>query len=405
MKTSTAKWLGMVMLMAGIGMGGAGVRLLLRPVEYQAVTSLQLNRDITDSPAFPYSMEYDPHFLPAEFKIIRSGTILNRVAETLDLNNAWAGKHGNGTKLKTPETIQLLERMLRVRRIRNSSGIQICITSEDPVEAARLANAIADSYHDYRAEQSARLFYVPDGVNPRWYFSHHQTSVVNLYDYPQVYVEACAPPTQPFRRNQCLGIAWLECGIILSTLGVSLIVRSRSVAGIRFDMNPKLILSLALVLSGGLFGCSKTVHDVSLADINITFTRPFARPSPNCPQAALLPPSGNNQNYVAFTNIVAGQISALTVTWADPKCFNTENQARDFLRELLSSPIDASRWHVWEFAEGEPILVATVEHASGKRGKLYVWSYPGIHWAYLDKKGAWWWAMDERLQAPNLKRP
>ena len=166
-------------------------------------------------------------------------------------------------------------------------------------------------------------------------------------------------------------------------------------------MNVKLItiLCLALGLSGVLFGCSTTdrhrAEYVSVPEIKITFAkRRVAPPSGDLPHDAKYPPGFDSNVYGALTNIVAGRISALTVTWADSKRFKTEGQTADFLRELLSST-NTQTWtyHVWSYGDGVPSVLATVEHTVGKKGKWLIWSSPNVAWAYQDGSGKWWWGL------------
>jgi hypothetical protein len=159
-------------------------------------------------------------------------------------------------------------------------------------------------------------------------------------------------------------------------------------------MKRKLILCLALVLSGGLLIAQSTN---SLA-VKITFTKPFVASQHSLPREALTQPGWGPKEHGAFTNIVAGRISALNVTWADSKYFKTENQMQIFLNELLNSSTQTWNYHVWSWMDSEPMLIATVEHKTGKQGKLFVWFYPNIYWAYLDENGKWWWSMSEVLK-------
>jgi hypothetical protein len=131
---------------------------------------------------------------------------------------------------------------------------------------------------------------------------------------------------------------------------------------------------------------------VPVADIKITFAKLSLAPSRALPTEVLDPPSSDVKEYGPFTNIVAGHIASLDVTWANPNDFKTENQTRKFLRELLSST-NTETWtfHVWSWAEGQPSIVAAVNHTNGKQGAWMIWCSPGPFWAYKDENGKWWW--------------
>jgi hypothetical protein len=100
----------------------------------------------------PSSLGYDPYFIPTEFEAIQSDIILGTVVQSLNLNTEWGRKCGGG-ELKTPETVRLLKRSLKLRRVRCTSFIEIQIISEDPSEAAQIANAIAETYRDHWLER------------------------------------------------------------------------------------------------------------------------------------------------------------------------------------------------------------------------------------------------------------
>ncbi len=94
---------------------------------------------------------YDPYFLQTQFEVMQSQAVLNRVIDELDLNQAWGRKYAGGYPLKTSEALTLLKARLDLRPVRNTSLIEIRVFSDNPSEAAQLANAIADSYREYRA--------------------------------------------------------------------------------------------------------------------------------------------------------------------------------------------------------------------------------------------------------------
>ncbi len=166
------------------------------------------------------------------------------------------------------------------------------------------------------------------------------------------------------------------------------------------SMKPKLIFGLALVLSGGWFGCSTAEHHsqwVKVDDIKITFASPLLAPRRDVPPPEAFYPAGEaGREYGSFTNIVAGRIARIQVTWADPNHFKSENQTREFLCGLLANPKTQTwKYHVWSFGDDVPSLVADIKDAAGKTGKWIIWSYPSNYWAYQDGAGQWWWGDTE----------
>jgi succinoglycan biosynthesis transport protein ExoP len=129
------------------------------PESYASVARIKIERDVSDiqglaeRPAYGY----DPYFIQTEFEVIQSEKVLGKVIDLLDLNTVWGRKYQNGEKLKTTETMTILKGRLALRPVRNTSLIEIRVYSEDRDEAARIANAIAEVYRDYRQEQRRQL--------------------------------------------------------------------------------------------------------------------------------------------------------------------------------------------------------------------------------------------------------
>lgn len=84
------------------------------------------------------------------FEIIQSKLVLDSVITNLNLNEVWGRKYNGGTLLATPKTLEMLKSRMRFAQVRNAKFTAITFYSEDPNEAARVANAIAQAYRDYR---------------------------------------------------------------------------------------------------------------------------------------------------------------------------------------------------------------------------------------------------------------
>jgi capsular polysaccharide biosynthesis protein len=86
-----------------------------------------------------------------EFESIQSEAVLGKVIDALDLNQAWGKKYAGGSSLKTYEALPLLKARLDLRPVRGADLIEIRVFSDDRDEAAKLANAIADTYREDRS--------------------------------------------------------------------------------------------------------------------------------------------------------------------------------------------------------------------------------------------------------------
>ncbi len=82
-------------------------------------------------------------------ELLQSRVVLEPVIATLNLNQAWGKRYLKGEQLQTEESYKLLQNRLSLVPIRNTKLINVSVTSEDPREAALIANAVAENYQDY----------------------------------------------------------------------------------------------------------------------------------------------------------------------------------------------------------------------------------------------------------------
>ena len=119
---------------------------------YRATCRVRPNREIV--PAFAQTNGYyDPYFIQTEFEAIQSEAVLDRVVKTLDLNTAWSQKFGSSEKIKTSQSRMILRHQLAISLIPNTNLIGISICNEDKMQAAKIANALAEAFRDYRQTQ------------------------------------------------------------------------------------------------------------------------------------------------------------------------------------------------------------------------------------------------------------
>ena len=151
MKIHRTKILGFALLPAGLALCATGLWLLLSPPQYQAVVRIALEPDSATATT------HEEDFVELEFEVIQSEVVLGKVVDGLNLNDEWGRKYAGGNRLKTVETIDLLKRRINLRPVRSTTLIEILATSNNPDEAAKIANAIAKAYHNYRVETRQRL--------------------------------------------------------------------------------------------------------------------------------------------------------------------------------------------------------------------------------------------------------
>ena len=133
----------------------ATVVTFILPPSYSSMARIEVKpdsgdiRSMGDTPSSAY-MSYDAYFIQTEFEIMQSEKVLGRVIESLDLNNKWGTRYNGGTPLKTEDTMQLLKQRMSLSPERNTTLIDITVYSEDPADAAKVANGIAAAYQEYR---------------------------------------------------------------------------------------------------------------------------------------------------------------------------------------------------------------------------------------------------------------
>ncbi len=131
------------------------------PEQFASTATLKIERDKSDIDEFGGNSgrfnTFDPYFIQTEFEVIQSEVILSNVVGVLDLNDKWGKKYNDGSKFKTSESVGILKGRLDLRPRRNTTLIDIRVFSENPNDAAELANAVASTYQTWRKEKGFRL--------------------------------------------------------------------------------------------------------------------------------------------------------------------------------------------------------------------------------------------------------
>jgi uncharacterized protein involved in exopolysaccharide biosynthesis len=128
----------------------------LLPVSYASTARIKVEPDqvdfsFTDGGQSAPMQAYDPYFIQTTFQVMQSQIILSNVVAQLNLNASWGRRYYGGQTLKTAESAGILKRRMDLKPVRDTKLISITVFSDEKNEAAQLANAIAKSYADYRA--------------------------------------------------------------------------------------------------------------------------------------------------------------------------------------------------------------------------------------------------------------
>src|SRR5215831_628985 len=103
------------------------------PQSYGSHCRIKVENDKTDIPFAqdrPMSAGYDPYFIQNEFETIKSDRVLTNVVVKKDLNSKWAQKYGGGARLNTTEATRILKGNIDLRAERNTSFIEIYVSSD-----------------------------------------------------------------------------------------------------------------------------------------------------------------------------------------------------------------------------------------------------------------------------------
>ena len=134
---------------------------LMMPKKFTATTQLEVREDAMDVDPF-YERQatrigYNPFFLMTQEKIMKSRPVLTEVIRNLNLQKLWGMELNEDKSPVSPElALQILSRSLRVEQDRDTTLMNISVTSEDAKRSAEIANEIANVYRDRRLNAKRR---------------------------------------------------------------------------------------------------------------------------------------------------------------------------------------------------------------------------------------------------------
>jgi len=131
---------------------GAFVTSLL-PERFMATCRIKVQQDSPTVQSFGGMQNmpsYNPYFLLTEMEVLQSALILGEVVDNAQLTRVWGGRLKGGAELPREVAVEWLKRRVRIQQQRNTSNIDITVVADEPGEAARLANLIAETYLNQR---------------------------------------------------------------------------------------------------------------------------------------------------------------------------------------------------------------------------------------------------------------
>jgi capsular exopolysaccharide synthesis family protein len=129
------------------------------PESFSSFVRISILREASDveglrDRGFGSALVYDPYALQTEFQRIQSRPVLEKVVERLNLQEEWARKFKSPTAMSKDVAYRRLKGHISVQQSHSSTLVEIHAFSDNKDEAAKLANAIAETYAQHRAEKS-----------------------------------------------------------------------------------------------------------------------------------------------------------------------------------------------------------------------------------------------------------
>ncbi|MBP1589080.1 MAG: polysaccharide biosynthesis tyrosine autokinase [Kiritimatiellae bacterium] len=133
---------------------------VMMPKKYTAQTQIEVRDEQLDVDPFSNRQAsgagYNPFFLLTQEKIMTSRPILTKVMHNLNLQRVWGAElNEDKSPLDAEETRRMLQRSIRVEQDRDTTLMNIRVTTENPKQSAEIANEIASVYQASR-EQDVR---------------------------------------------------------------------------------------------------------------------------------------------------------------------------------------------------------------------------------------------------------
>jgi Mg-chelatase subunit ChlD len=100
---------------------------------------------------------YDPYFIQTENETIRSEAVLGKAVEKLGLDKEWVNKKNANETITKQAAIAELKQKIDVKPVPNTHFLEINAKADKAADAAKIANAVAEAYKDFRNEQSVQL--------------------------------------------------------------------------------------------------------------------------------------------------------------------------------------------------------------------------------------------------------
>ncbi len=129
------------------------VYTLMLPNIYQSSVRIAVSEDAPEINPFAgqqsYYSTYNPYFLRTQFEIIQSKPIYDAVINRLNLQEEWGS---DGQPVAREVALKILENSITLIQDRDTTLIRIVVRRDNPEEASKIANELAEVYRDSRLD-------------------------------------------------------------------------------------------------------------------------------------------------------------------------------------------------------------------------------------------------------------
>ncbi len=149
--------LGIVVLAFLLVLLTTGVTTYFMPRQYRSTVSMELKYESENMRVFEQNRAggLDPRFAPTQFEIMQRKEVLYPVIDKLKLVNRFGSDAG--TTITKELAYFKLRNLLSLKQVRNTEVLDLSVTYTDPVAAATIVNAVAESYQTKKREQKQEL--------------------------------------------------------------------------------------------------------------------------------------------------------------------------------------------------------------------------------------------------------
>jgi uncharacterized protein involved in exopolysaccharide biosynthesis len=123
------------------------ITFILPPV-YSSMARIKLQLPMGTNSDGTVRELYDPIAINTELAMLSSEKNLDRAIEHLKLSDKWTKKYEMPQPLAPAQTREILKRRIEIRPERSTTLGDITVFSDDPKEAAEIANAMAQQYQE-----------------------------------------------------------------------------------------------------------------------------------------------------------------------------------------------------------------------------------------------------------------